>query len=657
MEIILKQLILKNFKGIKDLEIDFSKTTNIYGENAIGKTTIFDGFSWLLFDKDSKGRSKFEIQTLDENNERIHGLEHQVSAVLNIDGTNRTFTKTLKEKWVKQRGQAESELKGTTTDYEIDGIPVKLKEYQTTISEIINEDLFKMVTNPLFFPGMKDQEQRKILLNIVGDLEEESVINYNPSLSPLKDLLTDGIDNFNKRTKASISKLKEQVKSLPYRIDECNNSITEVDTEALEFRKRGILTGINSLDEQIGDSSKANEEKLKLQDNLFELKSKKNSLVYEYKENAEKPLTEIKNKISKLQKDLDDTQDDYKSLERKKNQIFSRQVDSADKVGIFKGKQEVLKNKWYEEKSKEFLFDENSTICPCCNRAYETENIKKIKSEVLERFNQSKVNKLAQISKEGKEYGTIIDGLIAEVKEYEITLKNINEDIESMNSRQGELLEKIERLYIEKTKIENSTITVVPGLEELDKEILELEAKISNYNVDGNSELKYKRRSLNLELEEVNKKLNSKENNEKLLARIEELKEEEKDLNVKIAALEGQLFLGEDFIRTKVELLEGKINEKFEGKVAFKLFNQQVNGGVSECCEALIEGVPFGNANTASQLNAGLSIISALSKHYDVQAPIFIDNRESVNELVNLNSQVINLIVSKDKKMKVEVNE
>ncbi|WP_300382095.1 DUF2813 domain-containing protein [Clostridium sp.] len=655
MEIILKQLTLKNFKGIKDLEINFSKTTNIFGENSTGKTTIFDGFSWLLFDKDSKGRSKFEIQTLDENNERIHGLEHQVSAILNIDGTNRTFTKTLKEKWVKQRGDAESELKGTTTTYEIDGIPVKLKEYQAAISEIINEDLFKMVTNPLFFPGMKDQEQRKILLDIVGDLEEESVINCNPSLNPLRDLLTDGIDNFNKRTKASISKLKDQVKSLPYRIDECNNSITEVDIEALEFRKRGIVSGVNSLDEQIGDSSKVNEEKLKLQDKLFELKSNKNSLVYEYKENADKPLIEIKNKISKLQKDLDDTQDDYKSLDRKKNQIFSRQVDSVDKVKISKRKQEALKDKWYEEKSKEFLFDENSTICPCCNRAYETENIEKIKSEALERFNQSKANRLAQISKEGKEYGTIINGLVAEVKEYEINLNGLNEDIKSINSSQGELLKKIEELYIEKTRFENSTTVVIPGLNELDKQIESLEEEIRVFKSNDNIELKLRKKALQEQLEEVNKQLNSKENNEKLLSRIEELKEEEKDLNVKIAALEGQLFLGEDFIRTKVELLEGKINEKSEGKVAFKLFNQQVNGGVSECCEALIEGVPFGNANTASQLNAGLSIISALSRHYGVQAPIFIDNRESVNELVNLNSQVINLIVSKDKKMKVEV--
>lgn len=111
----------------------------------------------------------------------------------------------------------------------------------------------------------------------------------------------------------------------------------------------------------------------------------------------------------------------------------------------------------------------------------------------------------------------------------------------------------------------------------------------------------------------------------------------------------------EEFIRTKVELLEGSINNKFAGSISFKLFNKQINGGLNECCEATVNGVPFSNANTASQINAGLSIVNTLCNHFDVQAPIFIDNAESVNKIGETDSQLIKLIVSLDNTLKVEV--
>ncbi len=58
----LKQLKINNFKGIKALKLDFGTDGNntIYGANGSGKTTVFDSFTWLLFGKDSQGKSDFE---------------------------------------------------------------------------------------------------------------------------------------------------------------------------------------------------------------------------------------------------------------------------------------------------------------------------------------------------------------------------------------------------------------------------------------------------------------------------------------------------------------------------------------------------------------------------------------------------------------------
>lgn len=126
----LKQLVIQDFKGIKELNIDFSKTTNIYGENALGKTTIFDAFTWLLFDKDSKNRSTFDIKPLNSNNQVIRGLNPTVTGVLNIDGTELKLTKIYQEKWVKKTGEAEKTFNGNSSTYEINEVPVKKKRIQ-----------------------------------------------------------------------------------------------------------------------------------------------------------------------------------------------------------------------------------------------------------------------------------------------------------------------------------------------------------------------------------------------------------------------------------------------------------------------------------------------------------------------------------------------
>ena len=135
--------------------------------------------------------------------------------------------------------------------------------------------------------------------------------------------------------------------------------------------------------------------------------------------------------------------------------------------------------------------------------------------------------------------------------------------------------------------------------------------------------------------------------------RIEQLSKEESELAQSIADMEREMFTIEAFEKEKSTRIEASVNDKFQ-MVNFKLFETQINGGEVPTCKALINGVPFSDANTASKINAGLDIINTLCEHYQVNAPIFIDNRESVIELLDTQSQVINLIVSEgDTKLRV----
>ncbi|NHL36665.1 DUF2813 domain-containing protein [Clostridium botulinum] len=643
-QIILNSLKLKNFKGIKDLTIDFSSITNIFGENATGKTTINDAFTWLLFDKDSKDRTSFEIKTLDINNNVIHGLEHEVTGVLNVDGKSITLSKIYKEKWTKRRGEAEKQLTGHETIYSIDEVPVKKKEYQETINSIIDENLFKLITNPLYFSiNMKWQDRRTVLLDIIGDITTEKIVNYKDDLKPLLELLGDkDIDTLKKSVQARKRKLNEEIKSIPYRVDECNNSIKEVDLEALEFRKRGIVSGIKSLEEQLLDSSKVNEEVLKEKDKLYSLKSKLRDMEYKASMEADKPKRKFENKLNDLRMDIKQIEYTLNSFEREKQDI-------ENNMNHYTSLRDETREKWFEENKRVFEFDESNCICPTCKRPLDTEDIENKKHQLEENFNSNKAKILKDIQDKGKSYKNLLEKYKETLDKTIDNLEASSRDLEKLKAAEVELQEQIKN-YIPKDSLMGNK-----EYEDLKAKIAELEAKLQQPTTANSQsqELKERKSKLETELEEANKDLAYKEQNEKLKNRIQELQEKEKKLAQQIAALEGQEYLCEEFIKTKVELLESSINSKFK-YVSFKLFDTQVNGGLNETCEALINGVPFSNANTASQINAGLDIINALSEHYGVQAPIFIDNRESVNNLIETNSQIINLIVSEDKDLRIE---
>ncbi len=651
----LKKLELKNFKGIKELTVTFGTVTTILGENGTGKSTIFDGFNWLLFGKDSHDKKDFEIQTLDGNNDVIHGLEHYVTGYLEVDGIEKTFKRTYKEKWQKTRGSAEKELKGCTTDYEIDDIPVKQKEYQAAISELVDENLFKMITNPLYFSSLNWTKQREILLDIIGDISEENVINYNKALSPIKKLLTDGIDNFNKRTKASISKLKEQVKSIPYRIDECNNSIVEVNFSELELKKEQLQSKINLIDEQIADASKFNEEKLKLQDELYKLKAERSKKQQEALKSANKPLEDIQNNINQVRNNAQDLAYKIQDSERDRERTLKYIESMKENLEHRKLKKQELLNKYHLEDDKEFKFDSSLSSCPHCGREYDLEKIEEIKNNAEMKFSKHKSKITSKIIADGKTIATDIESLEVKIRSSEKELEEIKSKIVDLEGRKFVLDQNLEELEYQKHKID-CVEPIVEGEDELQIKIDGLQAQINDFKSADNSLLKNEKRTLQEELEDITKTLGKKDTNAELKKRMEELNQEEKELQIKIAELEGQQYLGEEFIRTKVELLEDSINKKFKGAVTFKLFNQQVNGGLAETCEALINGIPFSNANTASQINAGLSIINTLCEHYNISAPVFIDNAEAVNEINKTDSQLIKLVVSLDKKLKVEVD-
>ena len=172
------------------------------------------------------------------------------------------------------------------------------------------------------------------------------------------------------------------------------------------------------------------------------------------------------------------------------------------------------------------------------------------------------------------------------------------------------------------------------------------------------------RRQLKSELENLQAQYNvfdrqiaKAEQNTEIDNRIMSLRTEQREVSQKVAEQEKMIYLLEEFIRFKMNNVSDEINNKFDG-VNFKLFENQINGGLKETCELTVNGVPYGSLNAGHRIVAGLQIIKSLQGLYGVYMPVFVDNAESVNDfnLPTMDCQMILLKVS-DEDLKVEVEE
>lgn len=648
MEIKIFSLKLKNFKGIKDLKIDFNcQNTNIYGANATGKTTIFDAFKWLFFDKDSNDRKDFNIKTLDSNNKPIHFLEHEVEAILVIDGVDMTFKKVLQEKWVKKRGESDREFSGHETNYWIDEVPVKKKDYEEKINSLIPESLFKLITDPLYFNTEKNtnwQERRRILtalLEKTGEIvSDDKILDSKEEFKILKDNLEGrSIDDYKKVVQAKIKDLNKEKETIPVRIDELTNTlITEhdIDYKKVEDEKEEYNKQINGIELEMTDIQTKAKENMKIADQLAIAK----------KELADFKLKKETEYSQKYSTDLINLQNEKKIIE---NTIRLKQEEDSDrllKIQLDQKRKGELYKKWDEVSKTTLEFDPNSFICPTCKREYETDKKEEIKKQFEDNLNLHKKSEQEAINREGQAINIRLDENTKAREKIQQELPKLDNKLEEINTKISE---------IEKAKETDNSfdVTSLPEYSNKIKEIEELEERVKNLTNGDISYLQNKKAEIIEEINKLNKTLNERDTQEKTKQRIEELQTSEEDISNKIQELEGQQYALEEFTKTKVELLENAINSKFE-LVKFRLFDTQINGGLIECCDTLVNGVPYADVNNAHKILAGLDIINTLIKFYNTSAPIFIDNRESINEIYSINTQIISLIVTTDSKLRME---
>lgn len=663
--IVLQKLVITNFKGIKNLTINFSEITDIFGANGLGKTTIFDSFTWLLFGKDSLDRKDFEIKPLDSSGISIPKIENEVEGTLLFNGEEIVLKRIHREKWVKKRGLSEPEFNGNETIYFWNDVPMSAKEYTSKINELLDEQVFKLISNPLAFNNLKWQDRRKVLIDIAGETNVNYIDNDLGHILELTKKKT--IAELKAEVSAKVKKIKDELKQIPTRIDEVEKGKPEaINFELLENDLKKWEAELERIDKELQDSSTKNQSlinrKTEIQNEIFGFKSKLQAIEFELGNTARaktqkdtSKLDALKQRLQSLNLELSNAQSNLKQTEANRDY----ESDRLDKI------QKEMENKrleWQSVNSQTLTFNENDFHCPTCKREFESGDVETKKAEALTNFNTNKAKRLNEINLQGGNLKTesenlqkYLDQQTERVEQFQKHIDKVQEDIKALQSAieleqnivSGTDSPSFEKIYTE---------LLISHLEynSIKDSIQAKEQELANIQPISNNELEQLKRETLGNINIVKQQLNSKFQIAAADNRINELKQEEQNLSTSLLELEKQEFDIEKYIRLNIEALENNINQKFE-HVTFKLFETQINGGEIECCEALINGVPFHNANTASKINAGIDIINTLCNFYNTNAPIFIDNRESVTKLINSKSQLINLIVSpNDKTIRVE---
>lgn len=646
----LKRIKFVNFKGIKDLSVSMFDRTTISGANGRGKTTIFDGFTWVLFGKNSKDEAEFGIKTVDANMQPIPRLPHEVEVVLDVNGDEVTLTRRYNEVWRRDKdSNGEERMQGHEVERLYNGVPCSVKDWNEKIAEIIKEDIFKYTTNPHYFSAQKSETQRALLFKMAGGVTDAEIIASDPQFVELfAKVGNKTLKQFEDETKSALTRVRKELSDLPARIDERKrDEVAAEDWAALEAEIAERTAELQCVEDAIADKAKAitaaSEAREALALEIIRKKRERDLRAEKVCDKAKEEYNEAKKRVSSLDSaiwsgDISKTAD-LNSIERAEKNIEQLLKE-----------REVLLNEYNTINAEQLVFNDKDFTCPICGRLYEQSEIESKKSEITELFNAEKASKLAKNKEKGLE---VRDKIERERKTIEAKRQQIaDKDAE-----------------IAKAKAEKETlVVVVPDYDaliaadaeyaQLSATVADLEAQLSQAPTEiADTELQSKKRTLTADLDTLKSRLAKREQIKANAERIRELEAALATNGNEEARLKGLLYAIKEFSKARSRAISDRVNGLFS-YVKFKLFDTQVNGEEVEVCEATMNGVPYSVLSNGEKIVAGLDIIRTIQRYVGVSAPIFIDNAEAVSGypigLLEELGQVVYLRVTEEETLTVK---
>lgn len=644
----LLKLTLENFKGHGLRVVEFSPTvTRVYGANGTGKTSLFDSFCWLLWAKDSDERTQTGTVSFypfdpDKQGEVLHNVVVKVEAVLEIDGAQHVLCRTMQEKWTTPNGTELPRFTGNETKLYIDGLAVKANQFDAFVKENINSELFKLTSNPRYFPTLHWKEQRRILMELVGDISNDGVLAADASLEPLRNELAsrkpeDCKKLWQQQQKAAVKDLEKTV----LLINENRKHLPQIENEAevkaeLEAQRLVLMKPLE----------KAMQEKADILSGTAISKKQAEAKVLEAKLDVIR--AEQREKIAAVRKPFDEQiaalEAEAKTAAETVKPYRQTVVNLDNAIREAEENLKVLQDSWQAVDAEEF-----NDVCPCCHRPYPPEQI----ADQRAAFNRSKAERLEKIEADGnalfdknEENKAQRDAAMAEVQR----LSSI--DLE-MPDKRAELMKKREEAVQALPPMENRQdwFEASEDLKRINHEIEELHIDVKLKLMDAEKAIENAQKPVG----DIDVRLAEIKAAEATRALITDYTKQQQALREQHDELALKLSLIKKFDEIKAVMTTEKVKAILPG-MDFKLFNyNNTNEGYTETCELVKDGKPYANLSNGEKIAVGCELIAAISKHYGVSNPVWIDNAEATTKHLETNGQAILLRVSAaDAELRIE---
>ena len=639
-DIRLLSLEITNFKCHQYFKLNLNGgNASIYGDNASGKTSVYDALTWLLLGKDSRGNGEknIEIKPLDERGEvKDHDAQTAVEAVLDVNGEELILRRTYREIWATKRGSSTATFDGNTSEYYVNGVPCKKNAFQDKVNELVSEDNFRLLTSVSHFAdGISWQKRREELFKIAGVIEDAQILETNEMFLPLVESMGKlSLEDYKKKLLSERKKFQGAKTDIPARISECQKVIDDIRTldfaaakaevDVLNHKKESVSAQLLAID---NDGAQV-EKRLEIRTVQLELTEL---------EGENKAYRSVQ---SGTVVNVDQLRYELSMLNQKVGRLRNHVANESAYIASCEKNISRSRDQWISTSSETFT----GGTCLSCGQALPADKLQKAKDS----FEARKQKRLAEIEDGANSYK-------AAKEQAEDRLERAKEEVQLM---EAEIQKKEQEIAdaMANTVIVRNMDGYAERKAEIESRIQKLTGELANM-VGNVSKVKAQLRdeisNIQAQISEQQRIIAKEGMLEYSRKRVEELREDARNAAECLEAIEQMLYLMDEYSRYKTRFVEESINSRF--RIArFRMFREQANGGVEDRCDVVYEGIPYISVNNGMKINLGIDIINTMSEAYGVRVPLFVDNAESVTNLEDSDSQIIRLVVSEfDKELRV----
>ena len=642
-EIKIMKLLLENFKCHNHFELLLNGgNASIFGSNYAGKSSVYDALTWLLFDKSNEWKSgkDFEVKPLGVDGSVLdHDALTSVEAVLDVNGVGMTLKRTYKERWSTKRGSSQATYDGNTSEYFVDGVPMKQNAFQEAVRKLVDENTFMMLTSVGYFASQMDwKKRREALFRLAGIEDDRMILCTDERFKPILEAMGNGdLEGLKRKLGAEKKGLSVSKNELPTRISECRNtvaSLSGLDFAGANAEKQELEQECDRISGQIlglGMNAELRNLRADLRDLEGELSriSHENELYRKNQLSGNVDVLALNMRVTGLEN----------LLVTKRNGLESERKY----IALMNSKVEGFRREWMGV--NEEVFSVNS-VCPTCGQDLPALQLQVARDSWEER-KQQRLAQIKQNADTAKESMALAEerfkALEEELRATDAEVASFRQQIADANANRVEPKDM--------DGFAEAVAGVRAKMEEVNGKIFDLTNNTAAVRQKLEAELLDKKHRLAEVVQVIGKESMLRMTEE----RIESLKADAQRAAEALERVDGLLFLMEEYTRYKTTFVEDTINGMFR-LAKFRLYRDQANGGVEDRCDVVLKenGVPYWNASTSEKMNLGMDIINTLSNAYGVRVPLFVDNAESVTNLEHCHSQRVRLVVSEnDKELRV----